>query len=58
MGDSDCAHSEKLTCDVAQRNEDENHKMSEVWNKEVKTGNCKQDKSEAVWLAWSGIGSS
>lgn len=58
VGGSDCAHSEKLTCDVAQQNEGEKHKMSEVWNKEVKTGSCKQDKSEAVGLAWSGTGSS
>lgn len=41
MGDRDCAHSEKLTYDVAQLNENENHKTSEVWNKEGENGSCK-----------------
>lgn len=58
MGDRDCAHSEKLTYNVAQLNKNENHKTSEVWNKEGENGSCKQDKSEAVWLARNGIGSS
>lgn len=57
-GYRDCAHSEKLTYTVAQLNKNENHKTSEVWNKEGENGSCKQDKSEAVWLARNGIGSS